>query len=226
MESGSDSSLSSFTRNTAPNYSESPFIFPDFPASVDFQLEHSLANLRPSPPYPESPLNGLDPIDVAFSPSSTRGHTGQQIQMDPIRRPSSSHSYFGTPYTIHHPYAREPPGLNGPFSPPERVLQADERSTSTSTSYTSEIINQPTNTTPTRSGRPVLGAKSQRPSVFRCKWAGCRSSRQFRREGDLVRHLRTIHISPAAFVCPYTECEKSFGRRDHLSEHVRRRHGG
>ncbi|KAL3440149.1 hypothetical protein BJX65DRAFT_291024 [Aspergillus insuetus] len=59
---------------------------------------------------------------------------------------------------------------------------------------------------------------------FQCKWAGCRSSRNFRREGDLIRHLRTIHISPTAFVCP--DCQRSFGRRDHLNEHVKRRHGG
>jgi hypothetical protein len=39
-----------------------------------------------------------------------------------------------------------------------------------------------------------------RPAYFRCKWEGCRSSTNFRREGDLIRHLRTIHISPNAYI--------------------------
>ncbi|KAI9045934.1 uncharacterized protein KD926_005877 [Aspergillus affinis] len=39
------------------------------------------------------------------------------------------------------------------------------------------------------------------PPVFECKWEGCQSSTRFSSEGDLVRHLKSIHISPDAYSC-------------------------
>lgn len=62
------------------------------------------------------------------------------------------------------------------------------------------------------------------PPTFECKWRGCRSATRFSSEGDLVRHLKSIHISPEAYPC--RECGKSFGRKDHLRDHQRRRHHG
>ncbi|KAL4871504.1 hypothetical protein BDV12DRAFT_194269 [Aspergillus spectabilis] len=67
-------------------------------------------------------------------------------------------------------------------------------------------------------------ARLPRTPVLQCKWQGCDSSHQFKREGDLIRHIRTIHISPGFYLCLVNNCGKSFGRKDHLSEHQKRRH--
>ncbi|KAL2841152.1 hypothetical protein BJY01DRAFT_14478 [Aspergillus pseudoustus] len=56
-----------------------------------------------------------------------------------------------------------------------------------------------------------------------CQWEGCTSRTLFRRENDLLRHLRTIHIAPSAFRC--LDCSKAFGRKDHLQNHRRKIHG-
>ncbi|RAK92211.1 hypothetical protein BO79DRAFT_225287 [Aspergillus costaricaensis CBS 115574] len=40
------------------------------------------------------------------------------------------------------------------------------------------------------------------PPIFECKWRGCSSSTRFSTEGDLVRHLKSIHISPDAAYLP------------------------
>ncbi|KAL2785401.1 hypothetical protein BJX66DRAFT_314911 [Aspergillus keveii] len=224
MEFQFDTSLSSLTHNAFPDYLEHTFVFEDIPPSLKTKSDHSLASLRHTP-YPESPLNGLDPMDAAFPSSTNRRTAGQPTEFNHIHRPSSSHSCLGPRVNEHIPYLREPAALNGPSSPLDRQLQWDEQSTSNSTSYTGEVADLPMNTTPI-DGRTLLHGPSQSRSAFRCQWAGCRSFRQFHRVGDLIRHLRTIHISPAAFVCPHCECGKSFGRRDHLTEHVKRRHGG
>ncbi|GKZ95336.1 hypothetical protein AnigIFM59636_009075 [Aspergillus niger] len=60
------------------------------------------------------------------------------------------------------------------------------------------------------------------PPTFECNWLGCSSSTRFSTVGDLVRHLKSIHISPDAYSCPV--CGKTSGRKDHLRDHRRRRH--
>ncbi|PLB53302.1 hypothetical protein P170DRAFT_353006 [Aspergillus steynii IBT 23096] len=60
--------------------------------------------------------------------------------------------------------------------------------------------------------------------ILECKWQGCFSATRFSSEGDLVRHLKSIHISPDAYPCP--DCGRCFGRKDHLRDHQKRRHRG
>ncbi|KAL2847917.1 hypothetical protein BJX68DRAFT_239056 [Aspergillus pseudodeflectus] len=60
--------------------------------------------------------------------------------------------------------------------------------------------------------------------LFKCKYKGCRSSISFLTEAALIRHLKNIHISPAAYPCLENHCERVFGRKDHLKQHIRRRH--
>ncbi|KAL2785419.1 hypothetical protein BJX66DRAFT_60461 [Aspergillus keveii] len=62
--------------------------------------------------------------------------------------------------------------------------------------------------------------------TFQCKWLGCRSVTIFCRESELIRHLKTVHISPKAYPCTEPMCGMAFGRRDHLRAHQRNRHGG
>ncbi|KAL2867378.1 uncharacterized protein BJX67DRAFT_84895 [Aspergillus lucknowensis] len=71
---------------------------------------------------------------------------------------------------------------------------------------------------------PTTVPRLQDHPVFQCKWEGCTSSTLFHREGDLMRHLKTIHISPDAFPCREPSCKRKFGRKDHLEEHRRRVH--
>ncbi|KAL4883982.1 hypothetical protein BJY04DRAFT_183708 [Aspergillus karnatakaensis] len=59
---------------------------------------------------------------------------------------------------------------------------------------------------------------------FQCKWEGCTRTHYFRRETDLWRHIRTIHVAPGAFRCVVGNCGKVFGRKDHFQQHVKRRH--
>jgi hypothetical protein len=58
-----------------------------------------------------------------------------------------------------------------------------------------------------------------------CKWEGCQYPRPFGREADLVRHLKTIHINPGAYICPELGCGKPCSRKDNLEAHRQRVHG-
>ncbi|KAJ0419574.1 hypothetical protein BJY00DRAFT_285919 [Aspergillus carlsbadensis] len=60
--------------------------------------------------------------------------------------------------------------------------------------------------------------------ILQCKWLGCRSTTIFPRESELVRHVKSVHISPKAFPCKEPNCGMGFGRRDHLRSHQRSRH--
>lgn len=65
----------------------------------------------------------------------------------------------------------------------------------------------------------------QSPSIAGgCKWEGCKYEGSFHRVADLLRHIRTVHISPGSYTCPVAGCLKSFNRRDNLEAHVQRIH--
>ncbi|OJI99705.1 hypothetical protein ASPVEDRAFT_70037 [Aspergillus versicolor CBS 583.65] len=59
---------------------------------------------------------------------------------------------------------------------------------------------------------------------LQCRWEDCTRKTCFRREADLMRHIRTVHVSPNAYVCPERNCGRPFGRKDHLGQHRKRRH--
>jgi hypothetical protein len=69
-----------------------------------------------------------------------------------------------------------------------------------------------------------LGAEPIAETRHICKWAACNYSGSFRRAADLMRHLKTTHVSPGSYVCPAADCHKSFNRKDKMDEHVRRVH--
>jgi hypothetical protein len=58
-----------------------------------------------------------------------------------------------------------------------------------------------------------------------CKWEGCQYPHPFGREADLVRHLKTVHINPGAYICPELGCGKPCSRKDNLEAHRQRVHG-
>ncbi|KAL3479563.1 hypothetical protein BJX99DRAFT_221874 [Aspergillus californicus] len=74
---------------------------------------------------------------------------------------------------------------------------------------------------------PQLDSHSHSPRtqpMFRCRWQNCQSSTYFRREQDLIRHIRSIHLHPTAYACQIDGCRKEFGRKDHLQQHITRIH--
>ncbi|KAL5051306.1 hypothetical protein BDW71DRAFT_202493 [Aspergillus fruticulosus] len=89
-------------------------------------------------------------------------------------------------------------------------------------------IQEPANLTPALSsygsnanapGEPLLNPTNKDVPVFRCEWKGCRSATVFGREADLIRHLKSVHIARDAYTCPEPNCDKRFGRKDHLKAH-------
>jgi hypothetical protein len=65
--------------------------------------------------------------------------------------------------------------------------------------------------------------KHTRP--YKCTVSGC-SVKDFSNLGDLRRHRREVHSSPS-FICPVVTCNRhrrGFGRRDNLTQHLKRTH--
>ncbi|CEN60316.1 hypothetical protein ASPCAL02757 [Aspergillus calidoustus] len=67
---------------------------------------------------------------------------------------------------------------------------------------------------------PTATTASIHVGVYQCRWEGCHPPRYFAREGDLWRHIRSIHVSPRAHAC--RGCGRPFGRKDHLDPHEAR----
>ncbi|KAL3458803.1 hypothetical protein BJX64DRAFT_265939 [Aspergillus heterothallicus] len=45
---------------------------------------------------------------------------------------------------------------------------------------------------------------------FHCRWEGCQSQTAFKRLPDIIRHLKEIHLAPAAYPCPVEGCSRTF----------------
>ncbi|RDW93647.1 uncharacterized protein DSM5745_00969 [Aspergillus mulundensis] len=57
---------------------------------------------------------------------------------------------------------------------------------------------------------------------FRCEWSGCTRSTVFRREADVLGHIRTIHLPD--YRCPDDGSGQAPGGEGHLNRHFERRH--
>ncbi|KAL4879222.1 hypothetical protein BJY04DRAFT_96507 [Aspergillus karnatakaensis] len=62
-------------------------------------------------------------------------------------------------------------------------------------------------------------------SVFKCDWKDCTYAGVFSREGELIRHVKTKHVTPKSYKCTASNCDRVCSRKDNLAEHVRRIHG-
>ncbi|KAJ5934215.1 hypothetical protein N7466_003762 [Penicillium verhagenii] len=60
-------------------------------------------------------------------------------------------------------------------------------------------------------------------TTFICKWDNCRKP-SFQSKGSLMRHIDTQHVAPRSFKCSEESCNRFFGRKDNMEEHVRRVH--
>ncbi|KAJ5963729.1 uncharacterized protein N7479_003605 [Penicillium vulpinum] len=89
------------------------------------------------------------------------------------------------------------------------------------------VISQGRNSTRSHARRnQISGSASHSPDdpEFRCKWEDCSYMGTFKRESSLIRHIRKIHVSPLAHLCPVQGCEKAFNRADNLAQHTRNNH--
>jgi hypothetical protein len=92
-------------------------------------------------------------------------------------------------------------------------------------SFTSRIIKGPVDDmTSVGSTRVLTPSESDQAVAMLCKWEGCKYDGFFKREVDLVRHVRCVHISPRSYSCPAGGCRKSFNRKDNRDAHFRRLH--
>jgi hypothetical protein len=74
---------------------------------------------------------------------------------------------------------------------------------------------------PNTATRPPTTSRFSKP----CKWEGCKNTHPFSREADLLRHVKSVHISPGSYTCSEPRCRKSCSRKDNLAAHRQRIHG-
>lgn len=72
---------------------------------------------------------------------------------------------------------------------------------------------------PTTDSKPSSRPTEEATPSKKCEWKGCTFPRPFRREAELIRHIKTVHVSRDAYKCPI--CGKGFGRKDRMEDHRR-----
>jgi hypothetical protein len=92
--------------------------------------------------------------------------------------------------------------------------------TSTSCTIRTSVDNKPSDS----SARVLTSNDPDRAVAMLCKWEGCEYDGFFGREDDLLRHVRSVHVSRSSYLCPARECSKSFNRKDNRDAHFRRLH--
>lgn len=60
--------------------------------------------------------------------------------------------------------------------------------------------------------------------TLQCEWQGCTYSKPFSRTGDLVRHIKSAHLTRGQYHCPFKAGCKPFNRKDNLAAHIQTRH--
>ncbi|PYI09416.1 hypothetical protein BO78DRAFT_38605 [Aspergillus sclerotiicarbonarius CBS 121057] len=73
------------------------------------------------------------------------------------------------------------------------------------------------------SSGPRFESRKNQPKL-RCEWKDCVYKNVFNRPADLIRHLKTMHVTPHSFRCDIQGCNKTFSRKDNLMEHKLRVH--
>ncbi|KAJ5527353.1 hypothetical protein N7513_011512 [Penicillium frequentans] len=68
---------------------------------------------------------------------------------------------------------------------------------------------------------PSHDLKADQLGHLQCGWKGCTYTGAFTTETSLWRHIKTKHVSPGQFKCPFPKCGKCFSRKDNYAAHVR-----
>ncbi|KAL2823290.1 hypothetical protein BDW59DRAFT_163452 [Aspergillus cavernicola] len=163
-----------------------------------------------------SPATGMEnDIQTSTGPIVHSPVTDTTIQMlQPY--PSSGHPQDHTPPRSRHLY-------NGSGSS-NVAMQVRAYPNTIPMGYPSlsdnDSLHLPHNTT----GMPGQTTGSQNNPPLLCEWKDCSPAPYFNRVAELMRHIKSIHVSPDAHSCPVENCGKRFGRRDQLQLHTRRSH--
>ena len=59
---------------------------------------------------------------------------------------------------------------------------------------------------------------------LRCTWSGCKNMTSFGKQGDLERHISSVHLKDNKYKCPISSCsrhQRGFPRKDKLKSHMR-----
>ncbi|RAK97359.1 uncharacterized protein BO80DRAFT_194322 [Aspergillus ibericus CBS 121593] len=77
----------------------------------------------------------------------------------------------------------------------------------------------PSSTNPVYNSRdPQIDTKETQPRL-RCEWKDCTYKNGFNRPADLLRHVKTMHVTPQSFKCDFPGCKRTFSRKDNLRGH-------
>ncbi|KAL4744714.1 hypothetical protein BDW72DRAFT_187942 [Aspergillus terricola var. indicus] len=168
-------------------------------------------------------MNPSENPDTFTSPSvyneqsETPAPQGQQYGLEKLESPAYA-------FSVAHDNLRTE---NAPLRDTQALCPAPERHTINAAGLTipttiqvSELIMDASVAT-TLNQLGLRSSKEKSPS-YCCEWIRC--GHTFNRRADLLRHLRSVHLSPVAARCPVQGCGQTFGRRDHLRHHMRRSH--
>ncbi|PLB47414.1 hypothetical protein P170DRAFT_240654 [Aspergillus steynii IBT 23096] len=72
---------------------------------------------------------------------------------------------------------------------------------------------------PSQDRQPNRNEKSH----LQCEWKGCTYEKGFKRDADLWRHIKSLHLAPS-YRCGFPGCSRLFNRKDKIKEHVDKAH--
>jgi uncharacterized Zn-finger protein len=186
--------------------------------------------------WPVVPLGAPGNIDVpSLANSVDLSMAPQRVTSGPPRPPLTAPTYSNNPYypVIDNGFMNLPSNAEQHFNSNGRYLS--QQMVSHTEFNPAGHYDDANWTAPTfgNDGVPQRISESENPecgnqyaptSAKICKWDGCKYTGSFGREADLLRHVRTAHISPRSFVCSVSGCRKSCSRKDNLEAHHRRVH--
>ncbi|KAK1141747.1 hypothetical protein N8T08_008845 [Aspergillus melleus] len=72
--------------------------------------------------------------------------------------------------------------------------------------------------------QPTLEGGNAREEKPLCQWKGCTHTKPFNRKEDVLRHVKSIHLSIKSYKCGVRGCLRSFSRRDKIKDHIVKNH--
>ncbi|KAE8356033.1 hypothetical protein BDV28DRAFT_145535 [Aspergillus coremiiformis] len=185
----------------APQFTPYPMfnLYPGLQVDIPWEQE----SLNPSSVAPYEPAMGIELHMESILPSNLIA-----VDLDPIIGTLGSHDLRDTTmFEINAGQYQSGHPSSNPVAPPS--VQA--------------MRSQSTGRLPSNPAT-VNERENRDRRHLRCRWEGCTFTRAFNRDADLVRHLKTIHISPRSYRCTVDGCFKSFNREDRLNDHKLRVH--
>ena len=184
--------------------------------------------------WPAAPLGAaLGNINVPSAGSVDLSTGSQRVTSGPFGPPLTAPTYANNLY-YYYPVIGNGDAITDDTNPPSNAVQhvnSNERYISQPTAPHAEFspVTLPGGNDgilpPISESENLECGNQSAPTVGKiCRWEGCQYTGSFGRGADLLRHVRTAHISPRSFVCSVSGCRKSCSRKDNLEAHYRRVH--